>query len=65
MKTILAVIIAMIIATIITYLAGSFGSWEWNPGNWDESLRVLMIITWFVITFLTTVIILYANEKTP
>jgi hypothetical protein len=63
MKTTVAVLAAILISTIITYLAGSFITWDINPGNWEGDSRTLTVITWFVIAIIAFLVIKAMEDK--
>jgi hypothetical protein len=63
MKTTVAVLVAILISTVITYLAGSFVEWDFDPKNWGNGLRALMVITWVAVTAIAYLLIKIMEDK--
>lgn len=54
-NTILIVIIALWISTIILYLIGAFVSGDINPANWHAIGKSFLVIVWVIVNIIVLI----------
>ena len=55
-------IIAGFAITLLVYLAYAFVLWDFNPGNWDKTERIGLMIYWFVAMFICGCVVVFIYD---